>query len=342
MRVLAVDDDTIVLDVLRTSLQSCGFDDVSFATSAEQALQLIADAKEPFDSFLLDIMLPGISGIELCAQIREDGAYRASPIIMITASKAHDIMAQAFNAGATDFVSKPFDGLELGTRLNMAAMLSDSLHRERVARDEMAELSGLITDSFEDRFELCDTPSADSILGLENGLLRRHSALYAMTLFSVQIVGADELYERCTPAQYRNAIGCVGRAISEVVDPEAVTFAHAGKGAMVAVASQRERVDLSALEAELRFMLKNSWNAAKTGHQTAPAIKVSKIEEQRLWTGKSAAAAVRSFQGQIVVPVSGKPDAIVAEMPEPCPTMDPDAVDEIMLRVSEQLHFSEA
>jgi DNA-binding response OmpR family regulator len=154
MRILAVDDDPLILDILAASLEQCGFTDVTYATCAESAIDLIDAATVPFDSFLLDIMLPGNSGIELCAQIRGLKSYRVAPIIMITASKAHDIMAQAFGAGATDFVGKPFDGLELGSRVNMAAMLSESLRREKLAQHQMLEFSSMTAISFEEPFDI--------------------------------------------------------------------------------------------------------------------------------------------------------------------------------------------
>ena len=67
MRILAVDDDPLILDILAASLKQCGFTDVTYATCAETAIDLIDPATVPVDSFFLDIMLPGNSGIELCA-----------------------------------------------------------------------------------------------------------------------------------------------------------------------------------------------------------------------------------------------------------------------------------
>ena len=148
MRILAVDDDPLILDLLAVTLEQCGFSKVAYASCAESAIDLIHATSVPFDAFLLNIMLPGTSGIELCAQIRGLKSYRVAPIIMITSSTAHDIMAQAFGAGATDFVSKPFDGLELGSRINMAAMLSESLFREKLAQHEMLEFSSTTAISF--------------------------------------------------------------------------------------------------------------------------------------------------------------------------------------------------
>jgi len=83
MRILAVDDDPVILDLLTGCLTENDNYELVCAESSEEALELMRDAKVPFDSFLLDIMLPGISGISLCETIRDIPFYRAVPIVMI-------------------------------------------------------------------------------------------------------------------------------------------------------------------------------------------------------------------------------------------------------------------
>jgi CheY-like chemotaxis protein len=113
MRILAVDDDPIILDLLKGSLTAHDQYELMCSASAEQALQTVAAETVPIDCFLLDIMLPGVDGIELCDRIRKLRQYRTTPIIMITASRDPELMGRAFEAGATDFISKPLDGVEL-------------------------------------------------------------------------------------------------------------------------------------------------------------------------------------------------------------------------------------
>ncbi len=143
MRILAVDDDPIIQDLLRDSLAAQGQTDLTLASSAEEAVALLEAAKRPFETFLLDIHLPGSDGIDLCRQIRAQDRHRMTPIFMITASREPDMMHRAFDAGATDYVSKPFDSLELGTRVKLAQMLNESVLREQSNRHRLEELTRL-------------------------------------------------------------------------------------------------------------------------------------------------------------------------------------------------------
>ncbi|AGI73112.1 putative response regulator [Octadecabacter arcticus 238] len=295
MRILAVDDDPLILDLLAVTLEQCGFSKVTYASCAESAIDLIHATSVPFDAFLLDIMLPGTSGIELCAQIRGLKSYRVAPIIMITSSKAHDIMAQAFGAGATDFVSKPFEGLELGSRINMAAMLSESLFREKLAQHKMLEFSSTTAISFAEPFDIKSSRSGRGLLQLVNELLRMTDALFAMTLFSIKIESADTLFLDSTPAQFRQSIEMTAASLSNVFSEDSMIFAYVGKGTFVAVAYRRDRINTNVLESEASVALAQTWNAAKTGQQTAPQLTLQKIDECRLWTGRSAVIAINSF-----------------------------------------------
>ena len=84
MRILAVDDDPIIHDLLRDGLASQNNIDLTCVESAEDALEVLHGAEKPFDTFLLDILLPGTDGIELCRDIRALEEHRTTPIIMIT------------------------------------------------------------------------------------------------------------------------------------------------------------------------------------------------------------------------------------------------------------------
>lgn len=310
MRILAVDDDPLILDLLRTALETSGFGDVTFASSAEEAFEVLDRTQTPFDAFLLDILLYETNGIELCRQIRGRKEYRATPIIMMTSSRAHDMMARAFAAGATDFVQKPFDGLELGTRVNMAAMLSESLRREQIARHEMTELSRRSAISFDEPFTLGSANGAQPLLALENNLLRKGDALYAMTLFCVRIDEAVALYRSTTPAQFREIVEGFGAALSCAIDTDTIRFAHAGRGVIVAVAYRRERLNLTEMMAGLQQALDENWDAHATGLEANVPFTVEQMGHQRLWSGKSAATALRGVHGQADLRAQSDPDEV--------------------------------
>lgn len=110
-RVLVVDDEKLIVKGLKFSLEQDGFS-VDCAYDGEEALEK-ARAKE-FDIILLDIMLPKLSGMEVCQQIRE---YSNVPIIMLTAKGDDMDKIMGLEYGADDYITKPFNVLEVKARM---------------------------------------------------------------------------------------------------------------------------------------------------------------------------------------------------------------------------------
>ncbi len=110
-RVLVVDDDMNVRDVVRRYLEHAGYT-VVLAGDGEQALRLVAES-EP-DLVVLDLMLPGIDGLEVCRRIRGRSAV---PVVMLTALGEEDERIAGLQLGADDYVAKPFSPRELVLRV---------------------------------------------------------------------------------------------------------------------------------------------------------------------------------------------------------------------------------
>ena len=110
--VLIVDDEASLRKTLRTSLIASGFA-VEEARSGEEALTMVQ--QHPFDLVLLDINMPGIGGIEACRRIR--GTSPHAGIVMITVRDFDDDKVRGLEAGADDYVTKPFKLRELTARL---------------------------------------------------------------------------------------------------------------------------------------------------------------------------------------------------------------------------------
>ncbi len=110
-RLLIVDDEPDVVELIRASLESVGYE-VTSATDGRQALEM-AETEMP-DLIILDIMLPGLDGYEVCRRIRE---FSAVPIIMLTARSAEVDLVRGFDAGADDYLTKPFAINELLARV---------------------------------------------------------------------------------------------------------------------------------------------------------------------------------------------------------------------------------
>ncbi|MDP9258137.1 MAG: response regulator [Actinomycetota bacterium] len=111
--ILAVDDLPENLRLLQAVLEPRGYD-VVLATSGEEALDRLGS--HPIDLILLDVVMPGLDGLEVCRRVRADEKTRFLPLVMITASE-HLEKRAAIEAGADDFVTKPFDGAELLARV---------------------------------------------------------------------------------------------------------------------------------------------------------------------------------------------------------------------------------
>lgn len=111
--VLLVEDDAVILNTLAYNLDRQGFG-VQKATSGAEALKLARKLRP--DLILLDVMLPGESGIRVCEKIREED--QEVVIVMVTAKDAEEDKVQGFEAGADDYVTKPFGMKELVARIN--------------------------------------------------------------------------------------------------------------------------------------------------------------------------------------------------------------------------------
>ena len=113
--VLIVDDERSIRVSLRTILSNIGFEIVE-AARGEEALSLVRSAS--FDAVLLDINMPGMGGVEVCRQMRLESARL--PIVMLTVQGSEDRKVEALDAGADDYITKPFQLRELIARLKAA------------------------------------------------------------------------------------------------------------------------------------------------------------------------------------------------------------------------------
>lgn len=109
--ILIVEDDPNVRKLVRVNLAKRGYS-VSEAENSQQALALFQSV--PVDLVLLDLVLPGLSGVDICAWIR---ARSEVPIIILSARLEEDLKVAALDAGADDYVTKPFSSEELMARV---------------------------------------------------------------------------------------------------------------------------------------------------------------------------------------------------------------------------------
>jgi two-component system, OmpR family, alkaline phosphatase synthesis response regulator PhoP len=128
--ILIIEDDPDIAESLHYNLKREGFRPV-IAESGEKGLRLALDTKSAPDLVILDLMLPGMSGMELCRRLRREPATEKTPVIMLTAKAAEVDRIAGLDIGADDYIVKPFSVKEVIARVR--AVL------RRVEKDEVAK-----------------------------------------------------------------------------------------------------------------------------------------------------------------------------------------------------------
>lgn len=267
MRILAVDDDPIILGLIPRIAAEVGCADTTISSSGAQALSLLEQSFRPYDCLLLDINMPGIDGIELCGRIRQIPAYRDTPIIMLTAMKDVDHLDRAFRAGASDYISKPFDVIAFGTCLRSV--------QDRIlqAQMEQADQAGTAAKAAIREDEGWVVPAPGSIAGVET--LIEHAALqnYLVRLSGVALSGAYVLaveVESNAESEGPVALAPVVAAINATFAKQPCVMSYAGDGQFIVVSNSANMPDPSALERAIEDELRT-----QNGTALASAITVN-------------------------------------------------------------------
>lgn len=134
--VLVVEDEKHLADGLRYNLRAEGYD-VDIVSSAEQALSLLVDRQKVYDVMVLDIMLPGMDGFSLASSLRSKGQF--VPILMLTARGQAEDVLRGFEAGADDYLPKPFELSVLLARINALLRRREWFHKDRSNLPESAD-----------------------------------------------------------------------------------------------------------------------------------------------------------------------------------------------------------
>lgn len=137
-RILVVDDQKMVRELLKIYLTTGGYTQLLFAADGDEALDMIA-SEDP-DLVVLDLQMPRMNGLDVCKTLRADPKYAMLPVLVQTAADSAEDRAEIFRSGATDMVGKPINDAELlarvGIHLQNRHMLGQlSQYRETMERD---------------------------------------------------------------------------------------------------------------------------------------------------------------------------------------------------------------
>ena len=214
-RILVVDDTSANIKLLDAVLGSQGYTVIPAASGAE-ALALV-DQELP-DLVLLDILMPGMDGYEVCRRLRDQPATAHLPVIMITASETKD-KVKGLDAGADDFLAKPFDQAELLARVR-------SLLRVKLYHDIIERQAGRLRRFLSPQLvELIESSSDDSALTSHR---RKVAVLFC------DLRGSTAFSEATEPEEFMAALAEFHDVTGELVTAFDATVGHfAGDGFMV-------------------------------------------------------------------------------------------------------------
>ncbi|MEO8362649.1 MAG: response regulator, partial [Vicinamibacteria bacterium] len=193
-RLLVVDDNEMNRDMLSRRLKTKGYM-VDVAEDGQQALDMLA--KEPFDLILLDVMMPGISGIDVLRAVRQTKSRADLPIIMATAKDQSDDIVEALKLGANDYVTKPIDFPVCLARVQSQLALKRAQDQVKRLNAGLARRNDLIKTTFG---RYLSDEVVDQILEAPGGA-RLGGDKRTVTIMMSDLRGFSALSERLPPEQ---------------------------------------------------------------------------------------------------------------------------------------------
>jgi two-component system OmpR family response regulator len=202
MRVLVVEDEVKMAGLIRRGLREEGLA-ADVAITGEDALWMAQAAA--YDAVVLDVMLPGIDGFEVCRRLREAGVW--APVVMLTARDAVEDRVAGLDGGADDYLTKPFSFAELLARLRALA------RREAIERPSVLEVGDLRLDPATRQVQRGDIPISLSAkeFALLEAFLRRPG----------EVLSRYQLLEQAWDYEYENRSNVIDvyvRYLREKVD----------------------------------------------------------------------------------------------------------------------------
>lgn len=137
-RILCVDDEPLNLKLLEAMLVPRGYEVIK-AVNGTEALEKISE--QGADIVLLDVLMPGMNGFEVCSKIKDDERGKNVPVVMITALRSKEDRIKGIEAGAEDFISKPFDQAEVLARIKMLLKIKNLNDKLNQAYNKIATIT---------------------------------------------------------------------------------------------------------------------------------------------------------------------------------------------------------
>ena len=191
MKVLIAEDDPVSKRLLEASLVSWGYEVIA-TNNGSEALDVLQGLDGPMLA-ILDIMMPEMTGIEVCRRVRAIPTSTPTYIILLTAKGGKDDIVAGLNAGADDYLTKPFERNELRARIEVGARV---VTLQQKLAEKVEELSGTIVELREAELEIRNLSMRDELTNLYNlrgfrALFEQHRSLSRRSVTSFGLIYGD-------------------------------------------------------------------------------------------------------------------------------------------------------
>lgn len=237
-RLLLVDDEPDLCELLSAALTAADGCSVAVAHDAREALQALSEEDEVFDGILLDIQMPGTTGIELCAIIRSTPGYDDVPIIMLTAMTERRFLQAAYANGADDYITKPFEFDEIRAKLGRERWMRRRRSHLKAGRASLgssaAQRGREVISALDDPVLL---PSIDRCIrrdAFQNFLLQaRKRPGSDLSIRAIKVASVHDIFTRLTTAEYQNLMIGIARIVSDLTQESEDVVTHLGNGILL-------------------------------------------------------------------------------------------------------------
>jgi PAS domain S-box-containing protein len=308
--ILVVDDEPINIEVVKSQLANKHYS-LTTASNGKEALALLE--QNSFDLVLLDIMMPGMSGYEVCERLRQQYPQDQLPVLMLTAKNQIADLLQGFRSGANDYLTKPFVKDELVARVELQLKLKDAVFKLAVSEKKYRSiyneaLEGIFQISLDG--ELTGNPAMAKILGYQSpeDLSRSITSVSSQLFFdpkdhqsmikSLKSKGSLSQYETQLVKKNNTPIWCSAK-INEITGSDGRTIRWEGLLDDISDQKQAEEALLQAYQ-DIEIKIDQRTTELQKSNK-----KLSQAKEQALITAKAKSDFLANMSHEIRNPMNG-------------------------------------
>ena len=279
MKILSVDDDPVFLEIIKSGLVTLGYTDVVQVESGDEAIERVDREASDFDCFLLDIDMPGMDGVTLCQHLRAHPRAKDATIIMVTARAEIESVNRAFTVGATDYLNKPLDPLELRGRLQSAETVAQL--RQAKNSENASGLSGADFE-FSEAIRLDPTAGCIDFIAMQNFVLKLGSMqMFNRVALGIHLKNAETLFASLSRTDFRDTLSDVAEVIVDGLGTCPKVMSYAGSGDFVVLLDRVRVLDQEELANNLTTALLQLGEWYSEQGFPVPTLKLGKPASRR-------------------------------------------------------------